>query len=185
MDKKSRTKEGLKFGILITTIIIASGLTTHLFNHDSLTFKNILGTIISALIGGCVGGLLNYWLLGRFNNSEPLMRNLKIDLEKDETILFQTVANHFKGIEAVGGKLHLTNQRLVFASHKFNFQNHQLSIGLPQILKVNKCKTLGIANTGLSVLTADNTIEKFVVQQPDEWINQLQQTIGLQPIQLQ
>lgn len=102
------------------------------------------------------------------------MKGTEISVEKDETILFEAPANHFKGIEAVGGKLYATNKRLVFQSHKFNFQNHQLSIALTNIASVNKYKVMGVANTGLLITTDENKTEKFVVQQPEEWMKILQ-----------
>lgn len=110
---------------------------------------------------------------------------MKIDTQADETILFDTGANHFKGAEGVGGKLYLTTKRLVFKSHKFNIQNHELSISLSDIDKVDRYKTLGLVNNGLSVKTVDNKTEKFVVQKIDEWLNQLTEKNGLQQVHLQ
>jgi len=46
------------------------------------------------------------------------------------------------GAEAVGGKLFLTNRRLVFKSHKLNIQNHELSIHLIDIANVGRYKKL-------------------------------------------
>jgi hypothetical protein len=40
-------------------------------------------------------------------------------------------------------------------------------------------------NNGLSVTTSDNIIEKFVVQQPEEWMFQLKEKNSLQQVQLQ
>lgn len=98
---------------------------------------------------------------------------MRITTEPGESMLFDTPANHFKGIEAVGGKLYLTNKRLVFKSHKINFQKHQLSINLSDILKVDKYKPFSIANNGLLIKTTDNKIEKFVVQKREAWVEQL------------
>lgn len=179
MDKKRRIKEGKKLGIFVTVIGTVSSFTSQLFNHETLTLKNTIFTIVSALITGCVAGLLNFWLLKKYGNNERLLNTAKINLAENETILFEAPANHFKGIEAVGRKLCLTNKRLVFQSHKFNFKNHQLSMPLSNIAEVNRYKTLGITNTGLSITTADNVIEKFVVQQPAEWIKQLKEWNGL------
>ena len=75
-------------------------------------------------------------------------------------------------MEGVGGKLYLTNWRLVFQSHKLNIQNHQLSINLMDIQSVGRYKTLGLVNNGLTIVTT-NTTEKFVVEQVNQWIKQL------------
>lgn len=45
-----------------------------------------------------------------------------MNLEKDEKIVRRNRANHIKPLEGVGGKLFLTNFRLIFKSHFFNIQ---------------------------------------------------------------
>ena len=180
MDKRNKVKSGLYFGIAMTIFFILQDLLT----HDNLTTKNIIITIVSGLFGGALAGLLFGWLMGLFTNSKLLIQGTQIDTDANETIVFETRANHFKGAEGVGGKLSLTNKRLVFKSHKFNIQNHELSISLSDVDKVDRYRTLGIVNNGLSVTTTDNAIEKFAVQQPDEWINQLTEKNGLQHVHL-
>jgi len=180
MDKRNRVRSGLYFGIAMTIFFILQNLLI----HDNLTTKHIIAIIISALIGGALGGLLFGWLIGLFANSKYVTQATKIDTESDENILFTTGANHFKGVESVGGKLYLTSKRLVFKSHKINIQNHELSISLSQIKKVARHKTIGLVNNGLRVTTTDNKIEKFVVHQIDEWIDQLTEKDGLQKVHL-
>ncbi|WP_198147328.1 GRAM domain-containing protein [Gilvimarinus polysaccharolyticus] len=48
-------------------------------------------------------------------------------------------ANLQKNIETVGGELHLTNQRLIFKSHKINIQTGITEIQLSDIKSVKKC----------------------------------------------
>jgi hypothetical protein len=169
MDKKIKIKAGLIFGFAMTIFFILQDLLT----HDNLTTKNIIIFIVSGLFGGALAGLLFGWLMSLVVNSKFLTQRTKINIEPNETILFETSANHFKGAEAVGGKLYLTNKRLVFKSHKFNIQNHELSISLSDIDKVDRYKTLGLVNNSLLITTTDGKIEKFVVQQPNEWVNYL------------
>lgn len=85
-------------------------------------------------------------------------------------------ANHFKGIEAVGGQLFLFDDRLEFKSHSFNIQNHTLMIMLPQIAEVSFYNTLGIIPNGLKVTKTDGTVEKFVVQKRRLWKELIEQT---------
>jgi len=180
MNKKGKIKAGLSFGIIMAIFSILQDLLT----HDNLTAKSIIIFIIAALFGGALSGVLFGWLLGLFVNSKAITEGTKIDTAADETILFETGANHFKGAEGVGGKLYLTNKRLVFKSHKFNIQNHELSISLSDMDKVDRYKTLGLVNNGLTVTTTYNTIERFVVQQPGEWIDQLTEKNGLHQVQV-
>ncbi len=120
---------------------------------------------------GALSGLLFGWLIGLFAKSNFVNRTTKIDTSPGEDVKFKTPANHIKGIEAVGGKLYLTNQRLIFKSHKLNFQNHLLSIDLKDIESVDRYKRVGMINNGLSITTAQNVKEKFVVEQVEEWVN--------------
>lgn len=151
-----------------------------LLTHDNLTTKDIFKFIISGLIGGAIGGFIFGWIMGVFSDSKILTTGTGIDLENDETILFETGANHFKGIEGVGGKLYLTNKRLLFKSHKYNIQNHELSIPLSNIESVGRYRTFGITNNGISITSTGHSIEKFVVQRPEKWTNQLATNNGLQ-----
>jgi len=150
-----------------------------LLTNNNLTIKSIIITIVSGLIGAVVAGFLFAGLLRLFANS-TLLKVSKIDTDANETVLFQTPANHFKGIEAAGGQLCLTNKRLVFKSNKLNFRNHQLSISLSGIQKVDRYTKL-LNKNGLVVTTTTNTNEKFVVENPAEWISELTKNNSLQP----
>ena len=159
MNKKSRVRAGLTFGIAMTIFFILQNLLT----NDNLSIIQIIKTIVAGLIGGVVSGFLFGWLIGLFANLRFVARTTKIETEPGETILLETLANHFKGIEGVGGKLYLTNRRLIFKSHKLNLQNHQLSINLADIKSYDSYKILGVVNNGLSVTTVNGSTEKFAV----------------------
>lgn len=109
-----------------------------------------------------------------------MSQTTKIDIDPDENIMFETPANHFKGIEGVGGRLYLTNRRLIFKSHKLNIQNHQLSIDLSDIKHVDRYKTLGLVNNGLVITIITDKTEKFVVEKVEEWVKLLTEKNGLQ-----
>ena len=146
--------------------------------HDSMDGKTIFGLILGGLFGGATAGLLFGWLIGVFMNSKFVKQGTQIKLEEDETVLFETGANHFMWLEAGGGRLYLTNKWLVFRSHKLNIQKHELSFPLKDIEKVNRYKTLGIANNGSAVTTVENKVEKIAVEQPADWIRNLEKTIN-------
>lgn len=169
MDKKSQTKAGIIFGTVMAVIFFLQTLIT----GDNPGAKNILIAFIVAAFCGTLAGFLYALTLNKIGRSGWIDKQMRITTEPGESMLFDTPANHFKGIEAVGGKLYLTNKRLVFKSHKINFQKHQLSINLSDILKVDKYKPFSIANNGLLIKTTDNKIEKFVVQKREAWVEQL------------
>jgi hypothetical protein len=169
MNKKDRFKAGLYFGIAMTFFFILQNL----LSSDNLTTNQIIKSIITGLITGALAGVLFGGLTGLFAKSKFVTESTKIVTAPDENILFETPANHCKGIEAVGGKLYLTNKRLVFKSHKLNIQNHELSVQLTGIKSIDRHKTLGVVNNGLTLTTIDNKTEKFVVKQAENWIKYL------------
>ena len=178
MNKSNRVKSGLFFGVTMTIFNIGWDLAT----EKNFTSGHLTKVIVSALIGGALAGLLFGWLIGLFAKSKFVNKTTKIDLPSNENVQFETPANHFKGIEAVGGRLYLTNERLMFKSHKLNFQNHSLSIDLKNIVAVGRYKTLGLVNNGLSITTTQSMTEKFVVEQIDEWVNVLESKMSTKQI---
>ena len=100
---------------------------------------------------------------------------MSIELEPGEKILKEGPANHFKGIEAVGGTLYLTDRRLIFKSHAVNVQAHEESYPLGSIVAVKPRNTLGIVPNGLAVTLADGRQEKFVIWGRQDWMNKIMQ----------
>lgn len=180
MDKRNKVKAGFYLGIVTALLFILQQLLT----HANLTTKDIMITVVSGLFWGALAGLLFGWLTGLFANSKLLKQSIKIDIDANETIAFETRASRFIGSKATAGKLYLTNKRLIFKSFKSTAQNRELSISLSNISRVYRCKTLGITNNGLAVSTIDNKVARFAVQQPDQWFNQLTQKHGLQYVHL-
>lgn len=82
---------------------------------------------------------------------------------ENEQIYFDVLANLFIGPEAVGGKLKITDRRLVFKSHDFNIQTGTIEILIEQIAEVKKRNTLGIVPNGMSIITKDGIKYKFVL----------------------
>lgn len=167
--KKFNSKAALIFGIPMTVVFVIQNFWT----TDPYTTEFIVKAIIGGIIPGIISGVLFGLFIGWFVTSKTITTATKIELLPGEEITFQTAANHFKGLEGVGGKLYLTNQRLVFKSHQLNIQKHEISIPLSDISVVARYKTMGIVNNGLSVTTVSKT-EKFVVDSPKIWLVKLQ-----------
>ena len=153
----SRIRSGLTFGIGMSVFFIIQ----HLLINDQQTPYHIIRAILTGLATGALSGLLFGWIITLFSTGPG------------ESIVFESPANHFKRIEGVGGRLYLTNKRLIFKSHKLNFQNHQLVIDLRDIKEVSRYKTLGMVNNGLAITTANNKTEKFVVEEIETWVKHL------------
>jgi hypothetical protein len=97
--------------------------------------------------------------------------------DADETVLRHGPANHFKGIEGVGGKLFLTNKRLRFRSHKINVQTHDESYPIEMIASVEPSRSLGIIPNGLLVHLRDGHRERFVVAGRGDWVSSIRSAL--------
>ena len=82
---------------------------------------------------------------------------------ENEQIYFNVLANLFRGAEAVGGKLKITNRSLIFESHSLNIQTGVTEIPIEQIKTAKKRNTLGIVPNGMSVITKGDIEYKFVL----------------------
>jgi hypothetical protein len=90
-----------------------------------------------------------------------------------ERLLHDGPANHFLNGEGVGGWLYLTEQRLLFRSHKFNIQPHELSVPLVDISEVRPVRTAKIVPNGLRLVTRSGRDERFVVQAHRRWCDEI------------
>ena len=93
-----------------------------------------------------------------------------VALEPGEASRHAGPANHFVGVEGVGGKLVLTDRRVVFRSHGFNIQVHALELPLASIASVTPVMTLGLVDNGLLFRMTDGHVERFVVGGRQEWL---------------
>lgn len=87
------------------------------------------------------------------------------------------LANYFKGIEAVGGKINFDETGLTFQSHALNIQTGETRIEYSQITKIAKRNTLGIVPNGISIFTKDNFEHKFVINNRNSVIEFLKSRI--------
>ena len=166
-------KAGLFFGLIMSVCFIIQNL---MMNENS-TGMDITKSVLAGFAGGAVSGILYAVLLRLISRSRYFKLQVRFEMLPDESILFESGANHFVGAEAVGGKLFLTNQRLVFKSHSWNFQNHQFVIRSSDLQGYNRFKPLGVANNGLEMLLAAGTSEKFVVEDLERWVKHLDELI--------
>jgi hypothetical protein len=130
------------------------------------------------LQGVCFGAFVGFgfpYLTGKF---EPryvasIGKSIKPDLAENEQIEVEGPANLFRGIEGVGGKLFLTNERLIFKSHKLNIQNGQTDIDYKHIAEVSGRKTANLNDNGIRIKTTDRKEYDFVVGDRDLWIERI------------
>lgn len=93
--------------------------------------------------------------------------------------IFKTAANHIKGSESVGGKLYLIQDALVFISHVFNIQRHELAIPISEIAELVLTKNMGLVPNGLTVRLKNGMAEKFVVNKRKVWVEKIEALRGV------
>jgi len=104
---------------------------------------------------------------------------VKTETRQGEQIIKEGAANLQKGIETVGGKLSLTNQRLVFEAHKLNVQGGVTEVELSDIQssQTRWTKFLGIiplfANS-LAVYTKGGKEYRFVLFGRSAWASAIE-----------
>ena len=104
-------------------------------------------------------------------------KNIKPELSKNENIEIEGPANLFRGMEGVGGKLFLTNKKVIFKSHKLNIQKGQTDINYENITELIKRKTAKLIDNGIRIKTNDGKKFDFVVNEREKWIEKLTEKI--------
>jgi hypothetical protein len=147
-------------------------------------FGLLMGLFFALRYGGafgCAGGLAGgvlfgltmasfvAWQSSRFSRQAPALEG--------ERIRKQGPANHFRGWEGVGGWLYLTDKRLLFRSHGFNVQRHELSMPLAEVADVQACSTAWVIPNGLRLVT-EKGAERFVVEGRRDWVDQIRLARG-------
>lgn len=107
---------------------------------------------------------------------------MEIEIAPNEKLIRQGAANLQRGVETVGGRLYLTDSRLVFSSHKFNVQNGRTEIPLSAVDTVRPCwtKFLGIfplAPNSLAV-NAGSMEYRFVLFDRASWAQSIQLAVS-------
>lgn len=142
---------GVIYGSLM--IILKGG-----FSIENIS-REIYGALFFAIFFGLGFPFLLEKLAPKLGETVPVP-----SLEADETIILEEPANLFQNkFIAVGGKLFLTESRLIFNSHKYNLQNEATSIIRENIADIAERKSMGIIDNGLRVTTKDNLTYDFVI----------------------
>jgi hypothetical protein len=138
-----------------------------------LFFSYQSGGYLSGMTTGILAGLMFgpafTWFMRRFVQKQTTRFNVERPDFGDESVLIEGPANHFKGLEGVGGYLWVTNRRVHFASHKINIQVHTWTVSLDDIRSVQAVKTFGLIDNGLTIETASCGKERFVVNNSNKW----------------
>lgn len=102
------------------------------------------------------------------------------ETKKNEKVIFEMFCSHMVGIEAVGGKICLTNKRLLFKSHQFNLHNHELEISIKDITSIQRCRLYKyFPGKGVSISLKDDSIEVFSPRNWKKMIEEIEKYVEL------
>ena len=98
---------------------------------------------------------------------------MKTEMLTGETVTKSGAANMQRGPETVGGKLYLTNLRLIFESHAFNIQTGATIVALQDISETRRCWTkflnlIPVAPNSLAVFSSGEE-KRFVLFGRSAW----------------
>lgn len=94
-----------------------------------------------------------------------------------EDVLGKFGATLRRGFEGVGGRIILTNQRLLFEAHGINIQREPLSIPLDDILGVTTYNSMGIVPNGFKVQCRSGQEYKFIAFNRQQILDLIRQRV--------
>lgn len=153
--------EAIRFGWPVTV----GSIVVQAVVFGSFSAQVVIAAIITGLLFGFSTVILKPYFR-KFGQTQ-LVDKIKIDIAENERVILEGGANHLVKSEAVGGKLLLTDKRIIFKSHKFNIQNHEQSFLLNDLRDVKKEEKYKL---GFRLELRNNEIHKFNVDAPQEWI---------------
>ena len=173
LNWKFRIVSTILTGILFVGILC---LMDYLLDGE---FQSLNSYLFQGIFMGIFMGLGLPYVSEKFGTrfASKLGKNITPELTQNEQIEIEGPANLFRGIEGVGGKLFLTNKKIVFKSHKINIQKGQTDIPYENVSEIIKRKTAKLIDNGIRIKTNDGNEFDFVVNEREKWIENLKEKI--------
>jgi len=143
--------------ILQSVIALVIGFLMLHFLFQIELFKSILMT--------CLITVSNHFLLPTVLKlgGNKLISSIQYEPVGDEIKVFEAGTTHIRKWEGVGGKLFLTNRKLVFKPHKLNVQKNQ------EVYELSKLSKTDISPDKRLSFEHEGKLEKFIVDEPEKW----------------
>jgi hypothetical protein len=90
-------------------------------------------------------------------------------LDQGEVKVFEEGASYYQNYIAVGGKIIVTNSRILFESNSGTTTKCELALPLSKITDVQFFKSFFISPNGLSLMLNDGSMENFIVDDRKLW----------------
>ena len=99
-----------------------------------------------------------------------------MELRVNEIVIRKARANHLRSSEGVGGRLFLTNQRLFFEPHIFNYQTQGATIPLENIAAI-VTPHRDFLSKKLAIALKNGLIEFFIVNKRKIWLREIEAAV--------
>lgn len=164
--------------VILTGLLFIGSLCLFDYLIDG-EFQSMNSYLFQGLFFGVFMGIGFPFVTQKFGQkfTSNIGKDITPELTQDEKIEIEGPANLFRGMEGVGGKLFLTNKKVVFKSHKINIQKGQTDIYYENISEIIKRKTLKLIENGIRIKTNDGNEFDFVVNEREKWIEKLNEKI--------
>lgn len=105
---------------------------------------------------------------------------MRLRLKEGEELVKKGFATHYKDGLAEGGRIYLTNNRLIFAGISKTIKKRPLVLSLRSIDAVDFFKSQGgIIKSGIMVITKSGDIAEFVVYGRKKWAKEIEDLIEI------
>lgn len=117
---------------------------------------------------GITWALIMKWMSG-----DPY-KHVKLKLELDEIVVKEGGANLMTGMQGEGGKLAVTNRRILFKGERYDTRDFQFVIEFDKIESIRIHKSWKLLKNELQIAMTDCTTYRFAVDHPVQWLSAIE-----------
>jgi hypothetical protein len=136
--------------------------------NNGFTTSILWTSLASGLVMGVSWALLMKWMTG-----DPF-KHVKLKLESNETIVKEGGANLMTGKMMEGGKLAVTNRRLMFKGQRYDTRDFQFVFEFDKIENIRIHKSWKLLKNELHIDLVDGSKHRFSLDHPDQWLSSIE-----------
>lgn len=130
-------------------------------------------TILWASIGRGLFMGISWALIMKWMSGDPY-KHVKLKLESEETVVKEGGANLIPVNKGEGGKLAVTNRRLLFKGQRYDTRDFQFVIEFDKIESIRTHKSWKLLKNELHIAMIDGTTFRFAVDHPVQWLSAIE-----------
>ena len=120
---------------------------------------------------------ISWALIMKWMSGDPY-KHVKLKLESEETVVKEGGANLIPVNKGEGGKLAVTNRRLLFKGQRYDTKDFQFVIEYDKIESIRIYKSWKLLKNELHITMVDATKHRFAVDNTVQWLNAIEGQIS-------